>query len=105
MIGQGIVAAQRLGNSDKGVFRNGKRCAIRNPPRRTIFLRYYYAFFCCDHKLIHTETFATTTIVFGVRIEKLKLVVNTFSDVVNARSEEHTSELQSRPHLVCRLLL
>src|SRR3989442_8806204 len=24
---------------------------------------------------------------------------------VNGRSEEHTSELQSRPHLVCRLLL
>src|SRR5690554_7659999 len=26
-------------------------------------------------------------------------------DKVLARSEEHTSELQSRPHLVCRLLL
>src|SRR5690554_7103285 len=25
--------------------------------------------------------------------------------VINLRSEEHTSELQSRPHLVCRLLL
>src|SRR5690554_7312514 len=25
--------------------------------------------------------------------------------VLNMRSEEHTSELQSRPHLVCRLLL
>src|SRR6266498_5540514 len=25
--------------------------------------------------------------------------------VVASRSEEHTSELQSRPHLVCRLLL
>src|SRR6266498_5120249 len=25
--------------------------------------------------------------------------------VAKARSEEHTSELQSRPHLVCRLLL
>src|SRR6266498_4341786 len=25
--------------------------------------------------------------------------------VARARSEEHTSELQSRPHLVCRLLL
>src|SRR5215813_15322445 len=25
--------------------------------------------------------------------------------LVPARSEEHTSELQSRPHLVCRLLL
>src|SRR5690554_7139531 len=24
---------------------------------------------------------------------------------LNLRSEEHTSELQSRPHLVCRLLL
>src|SRR5690554_7250737 len=24
---------------------------------------------------------------------------------VNRRSEEHTSELQSRPHIVCRLLL
>src|SRR3989442_806198 len=26
-------------------------------------------------------------------------------DVTTVRSEEHTSELQSRPHLVCRLLL
>src|SRR5690554_7151392 len=26
-------------------------------------------------------------------------------DPVHTRSEEHTSELQSRPHLVCRLLL
>src|SRR3989442_9865919 len=25
--------------------------------------------------------------------------------VIDGRSEEHTSELQSRPHLVCRLLL
>src|SRR5690554_7246567 len=29
-------------------------------------------------------------------------IVNELED---ARSEEHTSELQSRPHLVCRLLL
>src|SRR5436305_12408751 len=29
-----------------------------------------------------------------------------FSELLeNIRSEEHTSELQSRPHLVCRLLL
>src|SRR5690554_7234847 len=27
------------------------------------------------------------------------------SSTLGARSEEHTSELQSRPHLVCRLLL
>src|SRR5690554_7598895 len=26
-------------------------------------------------------------------------------EIIGLRSEEHTSELQSRPHLVCRLLL
>src|SRR5690625_5446283 len=32
--------------------------------------------------------------------------INTISAIfVNSRSEEHTSELQSRGHLVCRLLL
>src|SRR3989442_15457501 len=36
-----------------------------------------------------------------VRLEK---VGDGFS-VTTSRSEEHTSELQSRPHLVCRLLL
>src|SRR3712207_8438282 len=30
---------------------------------------------------------------------------NTFASIVAARSEEHTSELQSRQYLVCRLLL
>src|SRR6266699_6969559 len=30
---------------------------------------------------------------------------NACSTVTWSRSEEHTSELQSRPHLVCRLLL
>src|SRR5690554_6410058 len=32
-------------------------------------------------------------------------MVGNFFRVVCPRSEEHTSELQSRPHLVCRLLL
>src|SRR3712207_7175865 len=31
--------------------------------------------------------------------------VETLADLVVARSEEHTSELQSRQYLVCRLLL
>src|SRR5690554_7769794 len=34
-----------------------------------------------------------------------RAVVGPRSDRRLARSEEHTSELQSRPHLVCRLLL
>src|SRR5690554_7483645 len=38
-----------------------------------------------------------------LRREKLALWLHT--SVPGQRSEEHTSELQSRPHLVCRLLL
>src|SRR5690554_6965696 len=47
-------------------------------------------------------------------LEKIRLnIVDIFSKMFNismtsnceARSEDHTSELQSRPHLVCRLLL
>src|SRR2546422_7490161 len=37
----------------------------------------------------------------GISLE----VVSTAGSVENFRSEEHTSELQSRLHLVCRLLL
>src|SRR5690554_7327687 len=36
--------------------------------------------------------------------EQLKRVNDFFNSTI-PRSEEHTSELQSRPHLVCRLLL
>src|SRR5690554_7231055 len=42
-----------------------------------------------------------------VRLERDGVIVNGVgadSDIVT-RSEEYTSELQSRPHLVCRLLL
>src|SRR5690554_7681802 len=42
----------------------------------------------------------------GARVVQLSMqeLLELF-DVREARSEEHTSELQSRPHLVCRLLL
>src|SRR5690554_7585021 len=33
------------------------------------------------------------------------LAISTTGVIDDERSEEHTSELQSRPHLVCRLLL
>src|SRR5690554_7610159 len=40
-------------------------------------------------------------------LEELKLIPGKIEKVLESsrRSEEHTSELQSRPHLVCRLLL
>src|SRR5690554_7180961 len=48
-------------------------------------------------KLNFGETVHGSSIVFV-----LKVVVD---QCQKGRSEEHTSELQSRPHLVCRLLL
>src|SRR5687768_17648138 len=39
------------------------------------------------------------------RLEKKELIVSMLGDPTPERSEEHTSELQSRLHLVCRLLL
>src|SRR3989442_6637753 len=38
------------------------------------------------------------------RVEYVAAAICTIGDALE-RSEEHTSELQSRPHLVCRLLL
>src|SRR3989442_14588603 len=43
-------------------------------------------------------------IIIPTKIKKILVIV--FAQLIyGGRSEEHTSELQSRPHLVCRLLL
>src|SRR5690554_7415232 len=41
----------------------------------------------------------------GELIGKAMGIIGGLRDALDKRSEEHTSELQSRPHLVCRLLL
>src|SRR3989442_7813481 len=71
---------------------------IRRPPRSTLFP--YTTLFRSIAKIyakIINETTWTTFLnpVLGTVQVRRELV----------RSEEHTSELQSRPHLVCRLLL
>src|SRR6202522_4631724 len=60
---------------------------IRRPPRSTLFP--YTTLFRSDG--------VATTSATGMEISSFGKVVG--------RSEEHTSELQSRRHLVCRLLL
>src|SRR5690554_319888 len=47
------------------------------------------------------------TPVLGINRGRLGFLTDISPDdtMLDARSEEHTSELQSRPHLVCRLLL
>src|SRR3989442_6286131 len=71
---------------------------IRRPPRSTLFP--YTTLFRS-----HRPAMATAMIrVFFIAPPTLKRILK--RQLNNARrSEEHTSELQSRPHLVCRLLL
>src|SRR5690554_7522904 len=42
---------------------------------------------------------------FGTKFNKGDKISGKIKSITDFRSEEHTSELQSRPHLVCRLLL
>src|SRR5947209_15746074 len=72
---------------------------IRRPPRSTLF-PYTTLFRSVPqpvHKLFPVITAASTYHFFGRLLEA--------SPLIAPRSEEHTSELQSRQYLVCRLLL
>src|SRR3989442_4249865 len=70
---------------------------IRRPPRSTLFP--YTTLFRSVLKLYPS---AQARVAAGV--ETLAAKLHELAPR-NYRSEEHTSELQSRPHLVCRLLL
>src|SRR5215510_16460886 len=71
---------------------------IRPPPRSTLFP--YTTLF---RSLFHVQQ----VVVLGTEIHRAgeAAEVVDHQPVVEERSEEHTSELQSRGHLVCRLLL
>src|SRR5690554_7318933 len=64
---------------------------IRRPPRSTLFP--YTTLFRSPMDLATAVTYCRSA------------EPSSSGGVPTARSEEHTSELQSRPHLVCRLLL
>src|SRR5258708_30907572 len=78
---------------------------IRRPPRSTLFP--YTTLF---RSIIQHELRATGHASSGEGNDKVQVAVvikvgRGDLDLVVARSEEHTSELQSPDHLVCRLLL
>src|SRR5215813_15513112 len=54
------------------------------------------------HDALPISTGATSV---GATITRMPSLVASNRRSAKSRSEEHTSELQSRPHLVCRLLL
>src|SRR2546429_1948293 len=74
---------------------------IRRPPRSTLFP--YTTLFRSDAFLPHVEK--GTLVLIGATTENPSFEVNGALLSRCRRSEEHTSELQSRLHLVCRLLL
>src|SRR3989442_11758055 len=75
---------------------------IRRPPRSTLFP--YTTLF---RSIQNTLWWIGVTGIDAIRQDTWQYVPNSFwrKWMGTYRSEEHTSELQSRPHLVCRLLL
>src|SRR3712207_7904828 len=81
---------------------------IRRPPRSTLFP--YTTLFRSAHG--EDGLIGLCLLSFGVMIKKRRLALESGKDhlahrygKILVRSEEHTSELQSRQYLVCRLLL
>src|SRR2546429_5098308 len=68
---------------------------IRRPPRSTLF----------PYTTLFRSILDPRDVVGHVRPETRRREPLLAADRVQHRSEEHTSELQSRLHLVCRLLL
>src|SRR5690242_21307480 len=66
---------------------------IRRPPRSTLF----------PYTTLFRSGLACAVLGLGKGEDSLALAA--FSETLPARSEEHTSELQSHVNLVCRLLL
>src|SRR3989442_3083783 len=81
---------------------------IRRPPRSTLF-PYTTLFRSAKDPSKHyrdvTRSLVVEDTISLAERWSLNLALSHDQRDARERSEEHTSELQSRPHLVCRLLL
>src|SRR5690625_6839634 len=83
-----------------------------NAPRKEFLKQFHIALANSDSNFvienitdnIHWEIVGNHTITNKEEFEK-RILDSPLWNVKELRSEEHTSELQSRGHLVCRLLL
>src|SRR2546422_5825942 len=76
---------------------------IRRPPRSTLFP--YTTLFRSQLRERVEALLPKSEQVESERYDHGARVKAVITEVSSSRSEEHTSELQSRLHLVCRLLL
>src|SRR5207244_12491849 len=91
-------------------------CVFRLPPHLLV-LSFYFFFFLMIRRPPRSTLFPYTTLFRSQTVEisndstcsgtpvRISVVNTPLSQIEPARSEEHTSELQSPDHLVCRLLL
>src|SRR3712207_7876489 len=77
---------------------------IRRPPRSTLF-PYTTLFRSEAYKVGSTSPSLLSLLGLASQVFDEFTPLQAHTDSLNDRSEEHTSELQSRQYLVCRLLL
>src|SRR3989442_2560552 len=77
---------------------------IRRPPRSTLF-PYTTLFRSRTDRVSKGPNESNQQSICNLKSAISNLTPRGKKDQPRGRSEEHTSELQSRPHLVCRLLL
>src|SRR2546430_13284111 len=73
---------------------------IRRPPRSTLFP--YTTLF---RSAARTHPSTCTSALDWKGDDLVGIIIDAISAMLDSRSEEHTSELQSQSNLVCRLLL
>src|SRR3712207_7307994 len=80
---------------------------IRRPPRSTLFpyTTLFRSLFKGDERPPAVVLIGNFLQENAVAIENAGCLEDVRGDFSSVRSEEHTSELQSRQYLVCRLLL
>src|SRR3712207_8371990 len=81
---------------------------IRRPPRSTLFpyTTLFRSKFACRWKTVRcAASWAITGIAWMAEEPVPMIATRKPAKLTDSRSEEHTSELQSRQYLVCRLLL
>src|SRR5690625_6667951 len=94
LMNQGLRIMQIV---SKSLFRKAGLCAL--------LLASQLAFAVAIEPLEYTPQHQKTTTEVVSQLVQKHYREQALDDELSARSEEHTSELQSRGHLVCRLLL